>query len=161
MAEIIALIFLIPAAVITLVALLVAISYLWPQRTAQASQILDNSPGRCFIIGFVNFLFFGILVAFLSQQGEFAGLLALLILLALLGISVLGMGGFLLLLTARISPLSSDNELKARLKTAVLLILALCAPILGWFILTPLLLITGLGAGIMALVRRSPVQAEF
>ena len=160
MAEIIALIFLIPAAVITLVALLVAISYLWSQRSTQASQILDKSPGRCFIIGLVNFLFFGILAVFLSQQGDSAGLLALLILLALSGIAVSGMGGFLLLLTTRIYPQAGD-DLKVRLKTAVLLILALCAPVLGWFILTPLLLITGLGAGIMALVRRSPVQAEF
>lgn len=160
MIEIIALIFLIPAATITLIALLVTISYLWPQRTAQASQILDNSPGRSFIIGFVNLLFFGILAAFLSQQGDFAGLLALLILLVLLGIAVLGMGGFLLLLAARIFPQIPD-DLKARLKTAVLLILALLAPILGWFIFTPLLLILGLGAGIMALFRRQKPQAEY
>jgi len=160
MAEIIALIFLIPAATITFIALLVAITYLWPQRTNQASRTLDQSPGRSFIIGFVNFLFFGILATFLSQQGDFAGLLALLLLLALLGIAVLGMGGFLLLLTNRIFP-QAEDELKARLKTAVLLILALLAPIIGWFIFTPLLLIFGLGAGIMALFRRNKPKAEF
>ena len=160
MAEIIALIFLIPAATITLIALLVTIPYLWPQRATQASQRLDKSPGRSFIIGFVNFFFFGILAAFLSQQGDGAGLLAFLILLALLGIAVLGMGGFLLLLTNRIFP-QAEEPLKARLKTAVLLILALLAPILGWFVFTPLLLILGLGAGIMALFRRQKPKAEF
>jgi hypothetical protein len=55
MAEIIALIFLIPAAAITLTALLIAITHLWSQRTSQASQTLDKLPGRSFIIGFVNF----------------------------------------------------------------------------------------------------------
>jgi hypothetical protein len=99
MAEIITLIFLIPAAAITLTALLIAITYLWPQRTSKASQTLDKLPGRSFIIGFVNLFFLGILAAFLSQQGDFAGLLVLLLLLTLLGIAVLGMGGFLLLLT--------------------------------------------------------------
>ena len=160
MAETIALILFVPAAIITLIALLILIPYLWPQRSTQASQILDKSPGRSFIIGFVNMLFFGILAIFLSQQGDFAGLLALLLLLALLGITVLGMGGFLLLLTSRLF-FQPENELKARLKTAVLLILALFAPILGWFIFTPLLLIFGLGAGIVALFRRQKPKAEF
>lgn len=160
MAETIALIFLIPAVTITFIALLITIPYLWPQRATQASHLLDKSPGRSFIIGFVNFLFFGILAAFLSQQGDFAGLLALLLLLALLGIAVLGMGGFLLLLANRIYP-QAEDELKARLKTAVLLILALLAPILGWFVFTPLLLILGLGAGIMALFRRQQPKTEY
>ena len=161
MAEIIGLIFLIPAATITLIALLTAITYLWPQRTQQTARTLDKSPGRSFTIGFVNLFFFGILATFLSQQGEFAGLLALLILLVLLGIAVLGKAGFLLLLTARIYPQAGENELKARLKTAVLFILALLAPIIGWFIFTPLLLIFSLGAGIMALFRRQQPKAEF
>ncbi len=159
MAETIALIFLIPAATIALIALLVTIPYLWPQRATQASQRLEKSPRRSFIIGFVNLLFFGILAAFLSQQGDFGGLLALLILLALMGVAVLGMGGFLLLLTTRIYP-QAENTLPARLKTAVFLILALLAPILGWFIFTPLLLVLGLGAGIMALFRRQQTNLE-
>ncbi|PID84981.1 MAG: hypothetical protein CSA11_07895 [Chloroflexi bacterium] len=160
MAETIALIFLIPAAMITLISLLVAVTYLWPQRSNQASQALDKSPGRSFIIGFVNLLFFGILATFLLQQEEFAGLLALILILILAGIAGLGMGGFLLLLTTRIFPQAEDLW-KARLKTAVLLILALSAPILGWFIFTPLLLILSLGAGITALFRRAKPQVEF
>jgi len=44
------------------------------------------------------------------------------------------------------------------LKTAVLLIAGGLVPLLGWFVVTPILLLIGLGAGIIALVRRGPTR---
>jgi hypothetical protein len=160
MAEIIGFIFLVPAIALTLIALFATLPYLLPERTRQAAVILDQSPGRSFIIGFVNLLFFGVVAIFLSQSGEFAGLLALLILLALLAAALPGFGGVVRLLQTRIFSDSTPSDLNARLKTAVLLTLALLSPIIGWFILLPLLYLLALGAGLSVLLRRSPHKPD-
>ena len=160
MAEIIGFIFLIPAVALTLIALFAILPALLPERTRQAAAILDQSPGRSFIIGFVNLLFFGVVAIFLSQNGDFAGLLSLLILLALLAAALPGFGGVVHLLQTRMFDNAAPSDLKARMKTAVLLTLALLSPIIGWFILLPLLYLLALGTGLSVLIRRSPRKPD-
>ncbi|MEM7113039.1 MAG: hypothetical protein AAF614_11445 [Chloroflexota bacterium] len=140
-----------------LIALLVTLTFLLPQRTAQTQTAVQTVPRRAFIIGLVNTLFFGVLAALFGQAGEAAGVLAMLIILSLLAFAFVGLGGVLVLLQERIYPPFADHGLSVlqmRLRTAVLLIAALLAPIVGWFILAPLLLITCLGAAIQVIVRR-------
>ena len=138
----------------TLAALLVLLPALLPGRVARTQQIAQNSPGRSFVIGLVNALFFGVVIAIFVQGGEFAGLIAAIVLFALLAVTAVGLAGINQIVQGRLYPKAGD--VKSGLKTAVLFIAATLVPFLGWFVLAPFLLLIGLGAGIIALVRRKP-----
>lgn len=147
------------AGYVTLAALLTTTAYLIPQRAEQSRQVLQEKPGRAFIIGLVNLLFFGVLAAVFSQGGDVGGLLGLIILLALLGLAVMGLTGLLLLLRHRFYPPHEETGrslLAATARSSAILMAGLLAPVVGWFILTPILLTAGLGAGIMTIIRRKP-----
>ena len=144
----------------TLAALLVLLPALLPGRVARAQQIAQNSPGRAFVIGLGNFLFFGVLIAIFAQGAELGGLIAATILLALLAITAVGLSAINQIVQARLYP--NGGGVKVGLKTAVLLIAAGLLPLLGWFVFTPILLLISLGAGIITLVQRGQKpQTEF
>lgn len=147
----------------TLAALLVLLPALLPGRVQRAQQIVQNSPGRAFVIGLVNFLFFGVLMAIFTQGAELGGLIAAIILLALLTVTAVGLASINQIVQGRLYAKSGDG-VKSGLKTAVLLIAAGLLPLLGWFVLTPILLLVSLGAAIIALVRRkgsvAPSEAD-
>lgn len=139
---------------VTLTALLTTLTYLIPQRAERARQILQEKPGKAFVIGLVNLLFFGVLAAVFSQGGEIGGLLGLIILLTLLGLAFIGLTGLLLLLHHRFYPPHEEtnhSSLAITIRSSAILMAGLLAPVAGWFILTPIILIAGLGASIMAL----------
>lgn len=153
MAEGLQLIFIILFSWGTLAALLVLLPALLPGPTGRAQQIAQNSPGRALVIGLVNALFFGVVVAIFAQGGEAGGLIAAIILLALLSVTAVGLAGINQIVQGRLYP--KEGGVKVGLKTAVLLIAAALLPLLGWFVLTPILLFISLGAGIITLVRRN------
>lgn len=136
----------------TLAALLVLLPALLPGRVARAQQVAQNSPGRSFVIGLVNFLFFGVVAAIFAQGGEVGGLLAAIIFLVLLAITAVGLAGLNQIVQGRLYP--KIDGVRAGLKTAVLLIAGGLVPLLGWFVIAPILMLISLGAGIIALVRR-------
>lgn len=141
----------------TLAALLVLLPALLPGRVARAQQIVQNSPGRAFVIGLVNFLFFGVLIAIFSQGAELGGLIAATIFMALLAVTAVGLAGITQIVQGRLYP--KREGVKVGLKTAVLLIAGGLVPLLGWFVLTPILLFISLGAGIIAWVRRKSADS--
>lgn len=140
----------------TLAALLVLLPALLPGRVARAQQLVKNRPGRSFVIGLVNALFFGVLILIFSQGGDLGSLIALIILLALLAVTAVGLAGINQIVQGRLYP--NEGGVKVGLKTAVLLIAAGLVPLLGWLVLTPILLLIGLGAGIITLVRRKKAE---
>jgi MFS family permease len=138
MTELIGIIIITLASFVTLTALLTTLTYLLPTRAKHAQQILQDKPGRAFVIGLVNLLFFGILVAVFSQGGEIGGLLGLIILLALLGLAFIGLTGLLLLLRHRFYPPHEETDhslLAVTIRSSAVLIAGLMAPVVGWFIL--------------------------
>ena len=134
----------------TLAILLTVLTYLLPGHVQRAQIILETSAKRAFVIGLVNFMFFGLIAAFGAERSGPLGLIAGLIALALLGLSAIGLTAVNQLLRQRIY---DSHTVNATLKTAVLLIAAGLTPIIGWFILTPLTIMTGLGAIIITLFR--------
>ncbi len=142
---------------VTLTALLTTTTYLIPQRAERAKQIWQERPRRAFIVGVINLLFFGVLATVFSQGGEIGGLLALLILLTLLGLAILGLTGLVLILRQRFYPPHEETDfslLAVTTRSSAILVAAFLAPIIGWFILAPILLVQGLGIGIMIWLRR-------
>lgn len=135
------------------IALLALMPFLLPEKAARSRQVISATPGRAFIIGLVNFLFFGVIAAILGQGGDVGGLLALFVLLALAALAAVGLGGLVILLRERIYPEPSTG-LRHTVLTAGLLTLGTLLPFVGWFIFAPILLLISLGAAIMVLVRR-------
>ncbi|MFZ1401420.1 MAG: hypothetical protein WAS33_31230 [Candidatus Promineifilaceae bacterium] len=141
----------------TLAALLVLLPALLPGRVARAQQVAQNSPGRSFVIGLVNVLFFGVVGAIFAQGGDVGGLIALLILLAIAAVTAVGLSAINQIVQTRLYP--REDGVKVGLKTAVLLIAGGLVPLLGWLVVAPVLLLISLGAGIIALVRRKSSTA--
>lgn len=160
MGEIVGLLLITVGSFFSLVALLVLLIFLIPRRVARTRQVIQTAPGRSFVIGLVNALFFLVIAVVFLQGGQGGGLLALIIVLALLALAAVGLAGVALLLRERIYPEPAKRELgmSASVKTAVLLVLAGLLPFLGWFVLAPLLLLLALGASIIVLVRRDGRQ---
>jgi len=145
----------------TIVALLTLLPFLLPRRVTRTRDVIQATPGRAFLIGLANALFFLVIAAILAQGENGGVLLAIIIVLALLALAAIGLAGLVTLLRDRIYPHAADTPgLNLTVRTAVLLTLAALLPGLGWFVLTPLLLLVGLGAAITAFVRRSPEKED-
>ncbi|MFQ5400954.1 MAG: hypothetical protein ACE5E7_15325 [Anaerolineae bacterium] len=157
MVELIGIIILALASFVALVALLTLLVFLIPRQVEYARQTLATHPGRSFVVGLVNFLFFGVLAMLFSQNGELLQLIAVVILLALLGLALIGLSGLAALLRPRLYPPHEESSLSllaATGRTCAILVASLLAPATGWFILAPIALLTSLGAGIATLVKR-------
>ena len=142
----------------TVGALLLLLTILIPGPVSRAQNVVSQRSRRSFIVGLVNLLFFTILAAVLSNGGDFGGLLALLVILAVISVAAIGLSGMMQLLRLRMYPpdqATTVSPLQTAVRAALLLLLAMLTPIIGWFVLTPILLAVGLGAGIMAIVQRN------
>ena len=147
---------------VALISLLGAVAILFPRPVEKARDILAASFGRSFVLGLVNFLFFGALVALLARFGQEARgalaaillLLALLLALALTTLTLFGLSALTSLAGERIG--EGTTSFRRHLRGSLLLVLAGLTPYIGWFAFTPLVLITGLGAGIQAWFRKEP-----
>ncbi len=144
----------------TIAALLTLMVILLPNLSGATARVTETMPGRSFVLGAVNFIFFFAVAAVLSQIGEGIGgffggifsLTALFIALDLLLLLSIGLAGLVRLISERTNesqPLAAGHLLKA----AVLLVGSSLAPLAGWFVLTPLAFFIGLGATIIALVQ--------
>ena len=147
-----------------LIAMLATIALLFPSQVERTREVIATSFGRSFLLGLVNFLFFGVIAALLVKLGQGAGrpvaavltLLALLLVLALTVFLVLGLAALTSLLGERIG--EGTSPFRRHLRGGLLLFLAGLTPYIGWFAFTPLALLTGLGAALQATFsKRKPV----
>jgi len=144
---------------ISLVAFFVVLIALFPQRLAKTSAIADAMPGRAFLVGLVNFLFFGALAVALLALNDRVGhgvlvIPALFFLTPLtMGLSF-GLGGITQLLGRRLAP--QKTELQRTIWGALTLGFACLLPFVGWFGLLPYTGLLGLGAFIISFFYRLP-----
>lgn len=140
-------------------ALLATLELLLPGPVERCRTVLAGSLWRLFLLGLVNFVFFFVLAILLAKLTgavipafkAVLGVLAVLILAGLAALATLGLAGLVRLLRERIGLAASVG---GSLRAAVLLLMAAVTPALGWWVFTPLVLVTCLGAGISVLVRR-------
>jgi intracellular septation protein A len=145
---------------INLVPFFIALRLLFPVRTARTSGIANQQPGRSFAIGLVNFVFFVVIgLATASLVDKTPGLLKIIpSLLAILSAVCLfislafGLAGISGLIGERLAP--SQNGWKQELWGVLLLGLGGSVPLLGWFMLLPYAIWTGMGAFIISLAAR-------
>jgi hypothetical protein len=145
---------------ISIIALFATLTLLIPDPIEKTRASLEKSLGRSLLLGLVNFIFFAVIIFALIWLAEGSGevlggvlsVLAGVILLGLVIFALLGLASTAKLLGERIGGDKSDFQ--KNIRGGTLLLLAGLAPYVGWFLFTPLLLLTGLGGAISALVRR-------
>lgn len=158
--EILRITLLIPLVGATIIALFAALNLLLPAEIEKTRKNLENSLGRSLLLGVVNFIFFAVLALatfWLSEQtsGLLAGIfifLAGIIATGMTIFSLLGLTTFANILGERIG--NAKTPFISDLRGGTLFLLAALAPYIGWFLFLPLMLWTGFGAAISALIRR-------
>lgn len=130
---------------------LVVLGYaLFPVLTSKTRQNVEQMPVRSFLVGLVNFLFFGFIGLAFGSAG--AGLLAVIILVILFGLYGLGLAGMALLVGQRLRP-GDVQPVRQILAGSLTLEMAAIVPFVGWFGV-PVIALTGLGGLIIAFVTR-------
>ena len=97
------------------------------------------------------------MIAVFANEGDGGGLIAMLVLLFVSALAFIGLASFVKIMQERIF---GTDDFASTLKTAVLFTGALLTPIIGWFIVLPILSVMGLGASISRLVRRRKNKVE-
>lgn len=141
---------------VTTASLLAILVFAMPGFMGRLRNTLENLPGRAFAVGLVNFIFFTLIAAIASQIGDSIGdfvgglfnLSALCILWVLLLLMSVGMAGFL----SRLIHGKTPPTVNQTWRMGFLLVLAMLTPVIGWFIIGPIIFVTGMGAVILTLV---------
>lgn len=146
---------------ITFASYFLVISALFTNRVNKTQNVINQTPGRSFGLGMVNFLFFGsiafVLLSIAENTGPFVkGLLtipALLLLTFLIVLSSIGLVGMVKVLSERIFP--DLTSWKQTVWGSVILCFACALPFVGWFLLIPYVLFISIGAAILGIVQKS------
>ncbi len=161
MTDILRIFFIVILLTVTLAAYFLVIGVLFTSRVTKTQAIINQTSGRAFGLGLVNFLFFGliafVLISVAENTGSFVkGVLTLpaLVILAFLTVLLsLGLTGMVNVLGER---LFSDMSLwKRNIWSAVILCFACALPFVGWFLLLPYISFVGIGASILGFFQRN------
>ena len=133
----------------------IVLGALFPARIEKIKEVINRIPGRSFMIGLVNFLFFlAVALLLFSLSGQADGFLKSILLIPALAITIilcvslsLGMTGMVVVIGERITP--TQSPWRQTLWGALLLGLGCAVPLLGWFLLLPAAAWTGMGAFII------------
>ena len=145
---------------ISLSAYFLVISALFPNRVDKTQRIFNQMTGRAFMLGLVNFVFFGVIALILASIAENTeGLIkviltipALLIFAFLAVLLSTGLTGVANLLGTRLFP--EHTTWKQTVWGSIILTLACALPFVGWFLLLPALGFVGIGATILGFVQK-------
>ncbi len=125
----------------------------WPILTDRARRRIIQTPGRSLALGMALALVVGlpifVLLALPNGVGQFLGFAGIVLVLSFAGIGAAGFAAHL----------GGAETLRGFLIGATLTELAMAFPVIGWFLVTPLLLVASLGAGAFALLRWMPRAA--
>ncbi len=161
MTDILRIFFIVVLLTITLAAYFLVIGVLFTSRVTKTQAIINQTSGRAFGLGLVNFFFFG-LIAFVmlslaANAGSFVkGVLTIPALLILAFLSILlslGLTGMVNALGERLFP--DITAWKRNIWSAVILCFACALPFVGWFLLLPYVGFVGIGASILGFFQRN------
>ncbi len=157
MADISAIFFILLIIGIAFPAMLTALWLLFPALISRAQTRVDKTPMQTFWMGVA--LIFAItipIVILLALPFGPAKFIGWILLGASLAISSIGSAGIAAHLGARLSKQSTVTPLTGFIRGSVILELAAFFPVLGWFFIWPLMLITAFGATGFALLNWKP-----
>ena len=158
MAEVLSFLTAITLIVLTQTALNVWAAVLFPRRVEGGRVMLERLPLAAFALGFfLTLVLGGISVALLNAPLGFLKMLGWLFAAPLMVVGTVGGGSFAKLIADRISPMSGDMPpFAALVRGGAVQAFAGLFPIVGWFVIAPLAIITAIGAGTLGLVLPHP-----
>ena len=138
-----------------LIAMLLTIAALWPQRSRRVRACLESSPIKSILVGLVNYVFVGA-IAILFLNMEPLAVVGLILLAVLAAGSLVGLSAISESLGERLYDLRAQrtNRYSHLIAGGSTLYLAALLPFLGWFVLIPGLFVAGLGAFVLSLASR-------
>jgi hypothetical protein len=145
------------------IALLGTIGLVLPKPVERARQKLEATPGRSFLVGIINVIFWFVILAIWFAWSQYNGgpdilpyvigsALGVLLVIGLIIPGIPGLVGLARLTGARWN--SSASPLGQDLCGGLILVLACMTPYVGWFILTPAMLSAAIGAGLLTFFQR-------
>lgn len=146
-------------AAVCVVALFVVLSLLFHDLVEETRRKAEESPGRAFLVGLINFLFVVAISIGLNTLGQNLGLefigyiIVILIFLLAVGL-VFGVSGMVDFISRKLTP--EQTGWRRTAGGAIATTLACLAPYVGWYGLLPYIGLRGLGAFILSLVARAP-----
>ncbi|MCI0554752.1 MAG: hypothetical protein L0287_27715 [Anaerolineae bacterium] len=160
MTDILRLFFIILLLTISLTAYFLVVGALFANRVAKTQRVVNQLMGRSFLVGLVNFLFFGVIALILfSIAGNAGGAIqviltipALIITMLLTVILSFGLAGLVNVLGERIFP--EQSSWKKTVWGTIILAFACALPFVGWFLLFPYAGLLGFGAVILGFFQR-------
>jgi Na+/proline symporter len=149
------------ATVVSMWAMVIAVSVLFGERTARARERIEQSPGKVTLLGGFIVLVLGIIVAaLLNHPNGLLKLVGWVIYLLLLLTGAVGFSGLAALVAQRLKKMEpSLTPYGALSRGALFCVLATLVPLLGWFVVGPLMGFASVGAGVEALFTRSQALA--
>jgi len=142
-------------------ALTICAALLFTRRTDAAHAALRQSWAKCLVVGlFATFALLFVSTVLASLALPVAKLAGLFGFAATLALAAVGSAGFARLVANRI--MRHDPEVSAYsalTRGAGLLVAAAAFPVLGFFVITPLVIVLSVGAGTIALVTRAQTEA--
>lgn len=139
---------------------LVVASLLFNKKTERAAYFLTERPTGTTVLGaFLAVVGIGLGIG-LMKAGGLAMFLGWVLLLFTLLVALIGCAGLTRVVAERMQPLSPVSPFAATVRAAGLVVFSGFLPAFGWFLLFPLQLFAGLGAGIKALSRAQTYTVE-
>ena len=160
MTDLLRLLLIILSLTVSLAAYFLVIGALFASRVTKTQRVINQLAGRSFLVGLVNFLFFGVIaiVLFSVADNTSAAIRVILTIPALLITALLtmilsfGLAGMVNVLGERILP--EHSSLKKSAWGTVILAFACALPFVGWFLLFPYAGLIGFGAVILGFFQR-------
>lgn len=133
--------------------LYVAVALLFVQRASMAADSILTAPGKHGLLGFLVTLALGpVSVAMIVNPIPGSRLVGMILLVAMLAFAAVGGAGVALIAARRIRTLDSAvTPFAALCRGAALVVVPSFFPVLGWFLVAPVLFFVGLGAGLHTL----------
>lgn len=146
---------------LNLIPFFIVLTILFPARIAKTLEVANRTPGRAFVIGLVNFIFFLVIgLALFSLSEKVDGLLKAILTFPALIIAVLlsialsfGLGSISNLIGERLAP--TRPTWQRTLWGTLLLGLGGSVPFVGWFLLLPYAAWVGMGAFIISFFQKT------
>jgi hypothetical protein len=164
MTDILRIFFIITLLTIALAAYFLVLGALFANRIMKTQRVINQMPGRALGVGFVNFLFFGVILIVLftitdGNANRVSSAIRIILLIPTLSLAALlsavlslGLAGMANILGERIFP--ELNALKRSIYGSVVLSFACALPFVGWFLLLPYAGLLGFGAFILGFFQR-------
>lgn len=140
------------ALMISLTGLLTSVAILLPAHAQRAEEALDQSPKRCLLVGLLALLVFAFGIVLLNIPNPLLKLIGFALVTTISGIVTIGGAGMAQLMGTRISEMSgARTTFGALVRGSIAYSVAVFFPYIGWFVLAPLTVVCGLGAGVIAM----------